>query len=167
MKDQIGLICEGTKFSVYRDKNMEDFIQSRLMEERQKDKFSTNLDIDPASLSKVDHKMIDSSSSRKISTDLEQEIINQLPSTIVNVDPLANQEEKPIQWVAGMMEMPADPENRLRTMELMIQEREIQIGETDNMMTRFLGGERKVITRGPRGNFKGPINTRIAKGEYS
>jgi len=36
------------------------------------------------------------------------------------VDPLANIEEKPIQWVAGMMEMPADPENRLRTMELMI-----------------------------------------------
>jgi len=35
------------------------------------------------------------------------------------------------------------------------------------MMTRFLGGERKVITRGPRGNFKGPINTRAAKGDYA
>ena len=66
-----------------------------------------------------------------------------------------------------MMEMPADPENRLRTMELMIQEREIELGETDNMMTRFLSGERKVITRGPRGNFKGPINTRAAKGDYA
>jgi hypothetical protein len=47
-----------------------------LLEEKQKDKLSTNLDIDPASLSKVDHKMIESSSSRKISVDLEQEIIN-------------------------------------------------------------------------------------------
>lgn len=111
--------------------------------------------------------MIESSSSRKISVDLEQEIINQLPSEIINVDPLANNEEKPIQWIAGMMELPTDPENRLRTMELMIQEREIELGESDNMMSRFLGGDRKVITRGPRGNFKGPINTRVAKGDYA
>jgi hypothetical protein len=34
-------------------------------------------------------------------------------------------------------------------------------------MTSFVGGERKVISRGPRGNFKGPINTRAVKGDYS
>ena len=115
-----------------------------------------------------------SGSTRKISTDdLQQEIINQLPSNILNVDPLANEKvmsEKPIQWVTGMMEMPSDPLNRIKTMELMIQEREIEIQEgtdPEGMMTRFLNGDRKVISRGPRGNYKGPINTRIAKGEYS
>jgi len=69
-----------------------------------------------------------------------------------------------------MMEMPSDPENRIKTMELMIQEREIEIQEgtdPDCMMTRFLNGDRKVISRGPRGNYKGPINTRIGKGEYA
>lgn len=49
------------------------------------------------------------------------------------------------------MEVPIDPESRLKTIELMIQEQ--------------VGVDRKVISRGPRGNFKGPFNTR--KGEYS
>ena len=75
--------------------------------------------------------------------------------------------DKPIQWVAGMMEVPTDPMSKIKTMELMIQEREIEIEGAETLMTRFLNGERKVIQRGPRGNFQGPFNTRIAKGEYS
>jgi hypothetical protein len=69
--------------------------------------------------------------------------------------------------MAGMMEVPNDPMSKIKTMELMIQEREIEIEGSDAMMTRFLNGERKVISRGPRGNFQGPMSTRIQKGEYS
>jgi hypothetical protein len=73
--------------------------------------------------------------------------------------------DKPLQWVTGMMEMPSDPHSRIRTMELMIKQRELELDGADS--TKLGKGDRKVITRGPRGNFQGPINTRIAKGEYS
>ena len=60
-----------------------------------------------------------------------------------------------------MMEVPNDPMSKIKTMEMMVQEREIEIEGSETTMTRFLNGERKVISRGPRGNFQGLLGTRI------
>ena len=60
-KENIGLICEGAKSKQYmtRDKNMEEYIQTRLIEEKQKSKINTNLDIDPTTISNLDKKMVE------------------------------------------------------------------------------------------------------------
>jgi hypothetical protein len=51
--------------------------------------------------------------------------LDSLPPEILNADSVVVA-DKPIQWMAGMMEVPTDPESRIRTMELMIQEREAE-----------------------------------------
>jgi len=114
----------------------------------------------------------------------------------IDVDPLkANNRaivDKPIQWTAGMMEVPTDPMNRVKTVENMINQhlRHLQkqqdealepkeAGLFQNQVSSFLKGhqpprgritadenkDRKILQRGPRGGFQGQTGTHAANSD--
>ena len=116
----------------------------------------------------------------------DEKVLYEVPECL-DVDPLKinNREivDKPIQWTAGMMEIPTDPMNKVRTMELMLHQHTqnmqkqkaseneaISESNFDAQCSKFLRGhqqkqridrgqDRKILNRGPRGGFKGCTGT--------
>ena len=75
-----------------------------------------------------------------------------------SVDPLNLDRDiidKPIQWVAGMMEVEEDPLSKIKTMEKIIYDQEKR---RDNNFE--IDVVKRILQRGPRGAFQGHMGNR-------
>lgn len=101
---------------------MEQYIQARFLQERQKlmkAKETLHIDHDGAAFNAAVNAPIQMVKSAQDRYDMLYEVPSHL-----DVDPLLKDRDaidKPIQWVAGMMEVPVDPAKSIKTMEKMIQ----------------------------------------------
>ena len=104
---------------------MQEYVTTRINKEKLKlQNIGATLELEPASLMFIDSKMIEGSkdddSIRKMSIDtpdLESQIINEFPKNLVDLDQVANNRDiidRPIQWVAGMMEVQIDPMSKIQ-----------------------------------------------------